>query len=348
MSNWWDDNDQSKKLRDAVKQMTQPFSELSSLKEELRRMQTIYDSSANNSSVLQAARALGASTTIRDEIGAQARYLKAVEATKLQLPQAWAKTLAELTTSQETIKSISANFLQKMMGSPPDAIALGAILDTSVQRALRNQEIQRGDWASFDSWKSLADQLAAATNDYAGDVAPSENEVDEATLEIDTQLSGWIESSQTPNEFFADFSQRAHAAGPVIGAIMMFLLMQVVQQILGIWITAAYTHVTSNETGPRSSQVSAHEKRDVRQESSFAVITGQYPLLPRRVVTATLLVVHASPKQKGPKLGALSLGAVVVVLTKQRDWTLVQYVDAGSQPSKNGWVLTRYLAKMDE
>jgi len=64
-----------------------------------------------------------------------------------------------------------------------------------------------------------------------------------------------------------------------------------------------------------------------------------------RFVTASHLNVRKSNSSKSEIIDTLSLGKTVIINTKLKDWTLVEYLDAEGDV-KEGWVFSRYLQKL--
>jgi hypothetical protein len=64
-----------------------------------------------------------------------------------------------------------------------------------------------------------------------------------------------------------------------------------------------------------------------------------------RVVSANVLNVREKPGHQSKKIDELSLGQVVKVIEKKRNWTLIEYHYENSDDIFNGWVFTRYLKR---
>jgi hypothetical protein len=62
-----------------------------------------------------------------------------------------------------------------------------------------------------------------------------------------------------------------------------------------------------------------------------------------RFVISKQLDVKQRPAQKSQLIGRLYFGQVVKILTKRRNWTLVEYRDDENNIIINGWVFTRYI-----
>ncbi|AHG62870.1 hypothetical protein MIM_c07710 [Advenella mimigardefordensis DPN7] len=64
-----------------------------------------------------------------------------------------------------------------------------------------------------------------------------------------------------------------------------------------------------------------------------------------RFVTVSLLNVRKSNSSRSEKIDTLSLGKTVTIVTKLKDWTLVEYLDDEGD-MREGWVFSRYLHKL--
>ncbi|MDR7121600.1 SH3 domain-containing protein [Rheinheimera soli] len=64
-----------------------------------------------------------------------------------------------------------------------------------------------------------------------------------------------------------------------------------------------------------------------------------------RYVSADVLNVRYSSSQKSETIGYLYFGYAVIVIDRQKSWTLVEWNDPDSEVRITGWVFSRYLAK---
>ena len=68
-------------------------------------------------------------------------------------------------------------------------------------------------------------------------------------------------------------------------------------------------------------------------------------LEPYRLVSTKVLNVRFTPKSKSLLIGKLYLGYVVLLVEKQKDWSLVVWTDSESGLGIQGWVYSRHLKK---
>lgn len=64
-----------------------------------------------------------------------------------------------------------------------------------------------------------------------------------------------------------------------------------------------------------------------------------------RFISRRVLSVHQNPRARSPIIGTLSLGKPVLLVEKQKDWSLVAWTSEDGTVSLKGWVYSRYLAK---
>jgi hypothetical protein len=64
-----------------------------------------------------------------------------------------------------------------------------------------------------------------------------------------------------------------------------------------------------------------------------------------RFVSRKSLSVHQNPRAKSPIVGTLTLGKAVLLVEKQKDWSLVAWSSEDGKVNVQGWVYSRYLAK---
>lgn len=97
--------------------------------------------------------------------------------------------------------------------------------------------------------------------------------------------------------------------------------------------------------------VSAYLTNDTRAEiknikkNANNTITNPDLLNEMRFVNSPLLNVRMEPSTKSELIGALKFATPIVVIEKNKNWTLVEWVDEEKRISIKGWVFSRYLKK---
>ncbi len=80
-------------------------------------------------------------------------------------------------------------------------------------------------------------------------------------------------------------------------------------------------------------------------ESKVAASADDSVLTDFRYVSADVLNVRYSASRKAETVGYLHFGYAVIVIDRQKSWTLVEWSDPDSEIRIRGWVFSRYLAK---
>jgi hypothetical protein len=84
--------------------------------------------------------------------------------------------------------------------------------------------------------------------------------------------------------------------------------------------------------------------RAIKKEASTIATLDRNSLKGFRFVTKSRLLVRAGNCKKSRVIGELTLGQVVQVIHKNKNWTKIQYIDPVTDECINGWVLTRYIS----
>jgi hypothetical protein len=90
------------------------------------------------------------------------------------------------------------------------------------------------------------------------------------------------------------------------------------------------------------------EKREVEKKIKKHVLSAtkdSATLNSFRLVSRKSLDVRVNPSATSPTLGRLYFGQVVVLIEKQKDWSLVAWSDDDNEVAVQGWVFSRYLSK---
>ncbi|MBV0934840.1 SH3 domain-containing protein [Marinobacterium weihaiense] len=96
--------------------------------------------------------------------------------------------------------------------------------------------------------------------------------------------------------------------------------------------------------------VKSYLKEDKRSlskkiESKVAASVDDSVLTDFRYVSADVLNVRYSASKKAETVGYLHFGYAVIVINREKSWTLVEWNDPNSEIQIKGWVFSRYLAK---
>ncbi|WP_298848179.1 SH3 domain-containing protein [uncultured Salinicola sp.] len=91
----------------------------------------------------------------------------------------------------------------------------------------------------------------------------------------------------------------------------------------------------------------SEDKRSLSKkiESKAAASVVDRFLTDFRYVSADVLNVRYSASKKAETVGYLHFGYAVIVISREKNWTLIEWSDPDSEIRINGWVFSRYLAK---
>ena len=91
-------------------------------------------------------------------------------------------------------------------------------------------------------------------------------------------------------------------------------------------------------------------KREVAKElkvQAKASINDLSALTSLRYVSADILNVRSGPSNKSDLIGSLRFSSAVLVIKKQKSWTLIEWRDSENDVFIKGWVFSRYLSKFN-
>lgn len=71
-------------------------------------------------------------------------------------------------------------------------------------------------------------------------------------------------------------------------------------------------------------------------------------LMNHRIVVATILNVREKPTRKSKCLGKLEVGNTILLLKRNKSWSLISYYDKEEGEHIEGWVFSRYLVKFEK
>lgn len=129
---------------------------------------------------------------------------------------------------------------------------------------------------------------------------------------------------------------RIAAMGPKAGAIVLSLLLSV----LANFIYDAIRVDSASKEG--ASPIVKEVRREARKPRGSSVIP-----LDAHVVVARVLTVRSGPGKKYLGVGFLYAGDMVLVIqTRSRSWSLVQFEDQNGEVLIRGWVFSRYVCRL--
>jgi hypothetical protein len=111
------------------------------------------------------------------------------------------------------------------------------------------------------------------------------------------------------------------------------------------WLIAGAIGAAMSHYAPAVLGESSQAAKKAVQELARSAVGSPELLLEYRYVSTKLLIVRQNPKARSPEVGRLSFGMAVMLLRKEKDFSLVLWTDKESGAEIQGWVFSRYLGK---
>ena len=124
------------------------------------------------------------------------------------------------------------------------------------------------------------------------------------------------------------------------------LLMWFVYPLIVAVIVSFINPVVNNYVESHLNEDKRSLSKKIEENARRSVADGSV-LKDFRYVTADTLNVRSSSTQKSKTIGLLYFGYAVIIIDRQKSWTLVEWNDPESEVRISGWVFSRYLAKFN-
>lgn len=167
----------------------------------------------------------------------------------------------------------------------------------------------------------------------------AEQEVMQATKSI-TQAAANPESLQQAVESFTLAIQAQQK--PEVQVILWLCCQKILDWIISGVISTLISHASPAVLGE-----SPQAAKKAVQENARAAVGSPHLLQDYRYVSAKVLIVRQNPRALSPEIGRLSFGKPVMLLKKEKDFTLILWADKESGAEIQGWVFSRYLNKFN-
>lgn len=224
---------------------------------------------------------------------------------------------------QESLRPTTA--LQRLL---EEALRPSKILEEQIARSLGSLN----DLVARYPLSSIAfDETGSAS--VGGEVVATES-LQQAVQELQTNAS-------KSGDFIDQLLGQVAKLKPAIGALLLYILLPYIISIIANLTTPLYEPLwkdlaTASGAGARS---------EVRETARERFIPGE--LRTHRFVTAKALAVRQTGRQRSPMIITLRFGKTVKLLSKEKHWSHIEYLDDESNTIQQGWVLSRYLAKFE-
>lgn len=134
-----------------------------------------------------------------------------------------------------------------------------------------------------------------------------------------------------------NYLEVAAKQNPLVTKILVYIILPIIINIFTGGLSPQDTQTTIKQN---NTIIIKSIKNEVRKSLPSQEIISMY-----RFVSCKHLKVMEGNSTKSRSLGKLSFGQVVTIVTKKRNWTLVEYRKDESGVIIKGWVFTRYLEK---
>lgn len=129
---------------------------------------------------------------------------------------------------------------------------------------------------------------------------------------------------------------------PTVVAVVSFIILNSLNSVLAdIYKIYSQPYVTKFLTSQKQRQIVKH----ICETISKQIDTTLFPDC--RIVVRIELDVKQARTMRSPTIGKLELGQLVRVVKKGRHWSLIEYSLNDFGETQRGWVLTRYLKKIE-
>jgi len=165
--------------------------------------------------------------------------------------------------------------------------------------------------------------------------------IDEINNEVQSFLKAniYLPSQNKIRDFLNNLIAKIRQLKKPIQFVLIHIILQLFLNVMSVYV---YHLVETKLNPPKFSKREIIKKiRGVTQQKF-----DLEQLKNHRIVSANILNVRDKPDHQSRKIDKLSLGQVVKVIEKKRNWTLIEYHYENSDDIFNGWVFTRYLEKI--
>lgn len=279
---------------------------------------------------------------------------------KMQLIQPHLDTQEMLKKILSSMKNNEPIGIQKVMESIKSGYVGNFGLDTSVsvsiQKMIKESSALNGSIAAaIKQLEPFGEDLRRALNsannlpsmsalssmsfDVSGNLQVNENAVSS-----DEFKDGIDELSEITSSFEGTFEQliaRIKNCKPLLQWIFCFViipyLVSIIANMHSPWWEKKWTEYSDKGV--------PGVKKAIRTDARECFVAGALDNC--RFVTAKKLVVRVSANARSKMLYSMKFGVVIKLLSKDKDWSLIEYRDDDSNTIEQGWVFSRHLAKFE-
>ncbi len=254
----------------------------------------------------------------------------------------------EINGTRKLMESINAEFLGNIGIDTSASLSIqkmikdSSALNSSISAALKQldpfgEDLRRALNSAKDLYSMSA--LSSMNFEVSGSLQVNQQIVSDNEFKDGIDELGEITSSFEGN--FEQLIERIKSAKPLIQWIFNFL---VVPYLVSI-IANMHSPWWEKKWAEYSDKDAPGAKKSIRTGARECFVAGALDSC--RFVTAKKLVVRTSANSRSKMLYSIKFGVVVKLLSKDKDWSLIEYRDDDLNTIEQGWVFSRHLAKFE-
>lgn len=129
---------------------------------------------------------------------------------------------------------------------------------------------------------------------------------------------------------------------PLTQKLLMWFIYPLIVAVIVSFINPVVNHYVESHLNEDKRSLSKKIESKAKKSVSNSSVLKDF-----RYVTADTLNVRFSATQKSETIGFLYFGYAVIIIDRQKSWTLVEWNDPVSEVRITGWVFSRYLTKFN-
>lgn len=280
------------------------------------------------------------------------KMLDPISSIQQQLDSLNISSFSDLSSLTQSTKSY-----QKMLDSIGDISAISKYQDTIKSNSLVADMLKdmipsriNQDLSSLKI-NSLMESVAIRENDYHEIIHTKATvEFDEVTILeeltiMKEEVTDSLNSNTVQIEEFIEKVQIFIIAqkNPYIASFFLSVIFTI---ILNLMSSTIYDNIKPNiDNLINSKQYQYSMKKEIIKSISQTISNPQIKIK-FRIVKADVVMVRHGKSIKSKILSSLNFGEVVEIVRKEKNWCLVKRYDSENETSVQGWVFTRYLARI--
>jgi len=251
----------------------------------------------------------------------------------------------------------STKSYQKMIDSIGDMSAISKYQDTIKSNSLVADMLKdvipsriNQDLSSL-KLNSLMESVTIRGNDYHKIIdAKSTVEFNEVTIleELTIMKEEVTDSLNSNTAQMEEFIEKVQVfivsqKNPYIASFFLSVIFTI---IINLMSSTIYDNIKPNIDNLINSKQYQHSMKKEITKSINQIISNPQIKVKFRIVKADVLNIRYKKSTKSKIFSSLNFGEVVEIIKKEKNWCLIKRYDSESETSIQGWVSTRYLARI--